>query len=512
MDHVIALEWGRFSGETEAIPAENRKTRSKAESESGEGFEEDPRQSALRLLESALALPPDPGMSLYDESMTLPGVTVSSLASQEGSASPEPSPADRNPGRALESAPEKESGKYQNRLMWTGTGFEERPVLIVPDKVIDAPESKPAPVLEETAVEPILENTDTLSSLSSTPSATAAVAAELPSEAGDERISAHEPPVLLSEPSLLAEARQLTPLAETASTLEPSNGSKIAQGTSSSDDSRWYMLSGVLSGAPAPEELPAPVGNVPVLAVFSLAGGVGKTSLVAALGRALAARGERVLLVEATPFGSLPYYFGTCDCRPGTLRTFRPPASSSDLPILLASVDPESLLGESAEQGALAAEIEGWADGASRVIVDVATASAATARALLALSPTVLVPLIPDVSSVVAANTIDSFFQRQANAPGAEPEVYYLLNQFDPSLSLHLEVAKVLRDGLGERLLPFVLERDATVSEALADGMTVIDYSPGSTMAEIYTRLAEWVDHAMAPAQISSRGARWSEQ
>jgi cellulose biosynthesis protein BcsQ len=39
------------------------------------------------------------------------------------------------------------------------------------------------------------------------------------------------------------------------------------------------------------------------MAVFSLAGGVGKTSLVATLGRALSARGERVLLVDTAAYG-----------------------------------------------------------------------------------------------------------------------------------------------------------------------------------------------------------------
>ncbi len=60
--------------------------------------------------------------------------------------------------------------------------------------------------------------------------------------------------------------------------------------------SRWFALNGVFAGATAPAEaVPAPAPQrAPVLAVFSLAGGVGKTSLVATLGRALSARGERV--------------------------------------------------------------------------------------------------------------------------------------------------------------------------------------------------------------------------
>ena len=53
-----------------------------------------------------------------------------------------------------------------------------------------------------------------------------------------------------------------------------------------------------------------------------------------------------------------------------------------------------------------------------------------------------------------------------------------MLNQFDASLPLHLDVREVLRRQLGDRLLPFVVRRAPAVSEALAEGMTVVDYAP----------------------------------
>ncbi len=59
---------------------------------------------------------------------------------------------------------------------------------------------------------------------------------------------------------------------------------------------------------------------------------MGKTSLVATLGRALSARGERVLLVDTAAFGLLPFFFGARDQRPGVLRTFSPPAPAATRP------------------------------------------------------------------------------------------------------------------------------------------------------------------------------------
>src|SRR5260370_1048883 len=68
-----------------------------------------------------------------------------------------------------------------------------------------------------------------------------------------------------------------------------------------------------------------------------------QTSLVATLGRALSARGERVLLVDTAAFGLLPFFFGARDQRPGVLRTFTPPGVSGAAPIQMLTIDPDTL-------------------------------------------------------------------------------------------------------------------------------------------------------------------------
>lgn len=247
------------------------------------------------------------------------------------------------------------------------------------------------------------------------------------------------------------------------------------------------------------------------MAVFSLAGGVGKTSIVATLGRALSARGERVLLIDTAAYGLLPFYFGACDQRPNLLRTFSPPSSSGDAPIQMITIEPEAPGAEGSAPEALTTEITKYSRGISRVIVDLATASGATARRILRLSPQVLVPLAPDMNSVVSVSSIDAFFER--NGAANQPSLpFYVLNQFDPSMPLHLDVREVLREQLGERLLPFALRRTPAISEALAEGMTVMDYAPNSPVAEDYSSLAGWVKSLSAPATTSFRGVRWSER
>jgi cellulose synthase operon protein YhjQ len=277
--------------------------------------------------------------------------------------------------------------------------------------------------------------------------------------------------------------------------------------------SRWFALRSVFEDNVPTQSAPAPtLARAPVLAVFSLAGGVGKTSLVATLGRVLSARGERVLLVDTAAYGLLPFFFGARDQRPGLLRTFSPPVASGDAPIQMITLDPETLDSELATAEALTAEILKHARGVSRVVIDLATASGATTRRVMRLSPQILVPLVPDMCSVVSVSSIDAFFDHNNGTNGKPALPYYVLNQFDPSLPLHLDVREVLREQLGDRLLPFTLRRTPAVSEALAEGMTVMDYAPNSAVTEDYASLAGWVKSLSAPASTSFRGVRWSER
>jgi cellulose synthase operon protein YhjQ len=289
------------------------------------------------------------------------------------------------------------------------------------------------------------------------------------------------------------------------------------QGSRDRLTSRWFALRGIFDGTQPAEAAPAPtVSKAPAMAVFSLAGGVGKTSLVATLGRALSSRGERVLLVDTAAFGLLPFFFGATDQRPGVLRTFNPPGLSNDAPIQMVTIDPDGLgpepSGQSSGQESLSGEISKYARGAGRVIVDLATASGSTTRRILRMSPLVLVPVIPDMNSVVSVSSIDAFFEHNSNPAGKPSLPFYVLNQFDASLPLHLDVREVLREQLGDRLLPFALRRMPAISEALAEGMTVVDYAPNSPLADDFSTLAGWVKSLSAPATTTYRGVRWSER
>ena len=279
---------------------------------------------------------------------------------------------------------------------------------------------------------------------------------------------------------------------------------------------RWFALKGVFEqpGQELPEAAPVrqKETRTPVLAVFSLAGGVGKTSLVATVGRALSSMGEKVLLTDTTSHGLLPFYFGASELRQGTVRTFSPPSGSTDAPIYLVSYDVDQKGSDEAAQEQLAEEIINNSRGTHRILLDLTVGSSWIVRRLSRLNPTILVPVAPDMNSVISLQTVEKFFSGVNDGDGRPLQPFYVLNQFDTSLPLHLDVREVMRRQLGERLLPFVIRRAPAVSEALAEGMTVVDYAPDAPVAEDYLNLATWLRTVAAPATAGFRNVRWSER
>jgi cellulose synthase operon protein YhjQ len=276
---------------------------------------------------------------------------------------------------------------------------------------------------------------------------------------------------------------------------------------------RWYALRSIFAPAQAPldpSSFPAFEQRPPIVVLFSLAGGVGKTCLVATLGRVLSALAEHVLLAETAACGILPFYFGSRELRPGVVRTFFPPGAfgeDCDAPVQMLNLQGEGSPEDGNQQDPLLADLLRDGRGANRIVVDVATANRKWMSRMLSLRPTLLVPILPDMSSVACLGSLEALDAGSASGEKA----LYLLNQFDASSPLHRDVRAILQQQLGDRLLPFVLRRSSLVSEALAEGMTVIDYAPGSEVAADYQDLAGWLRSLSAPATAGS-GGRWSER
>jgi cellulose synthase operon protein YhjQ len=311
------------------------------------------------------------------------------------------------------------------------------------------------------------------------------------------------------------------PRVPAAQAVFPAFGGDAAGGDTLQDSrervaARWFALKGVFEqpGAELPAIQASRMGEVrsPLLAVFSLAGGVGKTSLVATLGRALSSKGEKVVVADTTSHGLLPFYFGARAMAPGEVRSFPPPPEGVGEAVSLAIYDATEKDEDERQQALLAEEIVRIGAGNHRLLLDLNSGSSWLVRRLANLYPTVLVPIAPDMNSVVSLEAVENVFQGITGADGRPVLPFYVVNQFDAARPLHLDIREVFRRKLGGRLLRCAIRASPLVSEALAEGMTVVDYAPSAPVSQDYLEVAAWLRSIVPLATAEERSLRWGEQ
>lgn len=276
--------------------------------------------------------------------------------------------------------------------------------------------------------------------------------------------------------------------------------------------SRWSALKSVFKQGDTVEDLrPLPPVEIeaPVLAFVSLVGGVGKTSLTASLGATLAAQGESVLLVDTNPYGLLPLYFGATEQSADEAAMPAPGTAGSLIQMMSMEAGGEDELLQREQW--LAERIARHAYGVRHVLIDVATGSTALLRQVLRLGSVVIVTLRPDMASIVSLQVLRELVDQLSAEAGRSIELFYLLHQFDASLRLHTDILTILERQLGARLLPFVIHRSDTCSEALAEGMPLIRYAADSRAQADIDNLLHWYRALHVPGAAELGSVRWRE-
>jgi cellulose biosynthesis protein BcsQ len=252
----------------------------------------------------------------------------------------------------------------------------------------------------------------------------------------------------------------------------------------------------------AEQILPVADGNRPALALFSFAGGVGKTTISANLARILCVQGEDVLLVDASGSGLLPFYFGANDLRPG-LRTFVAPGLKCSRLRVIGAEEVSAAWLEKDVSPAMAVS--------QRTIFDLGPASFSLMPQIFARCSEILVPLVPDFNSILSISRIEHLLDKIRAAGTQVPSPYYVFNQFDSEFDMDLEARELAGRQCRERLLPLAVRHGAEVAEAIASRMTVADYAPISEVTSDFLELALWLEKVAPALQIKSV-ARWTEQ
>ena len=194
------------------------------------------------------------------------------------------------------------------------------------------------------------------------------------------------------------------------------------------------------------------------------------------------------------------------------VRSLPLPAEKAAQPISLVIYDAAPTIADELHQNVLTEEILRNGAGHHRLLLDLSSGSSWLVYRMVNLHPTVLVPMTPDMNSVISLQAVERLFRGIVDSSGRPLLPYYVLNQFDPALPLHLDVREVFRRKLGDRLLPFVIRRSPAVSEALAQGMTVLDYAPSEGAAQDFLAVASWLRAFSPPAVEGIRSLRWGER
>jgi len=112
------------------------------------------------------------------------------------------------------------------------------------------------------------------------------------------------------------------------------------------------------------------------------------------------------------------------------------------------------------------------------ILLDIPTLQGATPCERLGCASHALVPLTPDVHSVAVIARLRSMLSALGGLT-----VRYAINRFDESRPPHREVRSRLHQLLGSSLLPIAIRDDPEIEELAAQGMTVVDAFPESSIS-----------------------------
>jgi chromosome partitioning protein len=260
-------------------------------------------------------------------------------------------------------------------------------------------------------------------------------------------------------------------------------------------------------------EISMPENNLRVLVIANQKGGVGKTTTAINLGTALAAIGEKVLIIDLDPQGNASTGLGigrksrkhsTYDVMVG-LRSLSEVAQETAVPSLYVAPSTLDLLGVELEisshrdrafklRNALRAMAEKpMSDGTqfSYVLIDCPPSLNLLTINALASADSVLVPLQCEFFALEGLSQLLSTVDQVKNSLNPDLTIHgVVLTMFDPRNNLATQVVADVRQFMGDKVYDTVIPRNVRISEAPSHGKPALLYDLKCSGSQAYLKLA----------------------
>jgi len=250
-----------------------------------------------------------------------------------------------------------------------------------------------------------------------------------------------------------------------------------------------------------------------VIVLANQKGGVGKTTTAINLGTALAAIGERVLILDLDPQGNASTGLGITH-QSRTLSTYHVLSGQAELKAVIKSTAVPNLSIAPATLDLLGVELEiaseddralklrsalnslsaSQADGEPEytyVLIDCPPSLNLLTVNALAAADSVLVPLQCEFFALEGLSQLLSTVEQIRSALNPELEIHgIVLTMFDPRNNLATQVVADVRKYMGDKVYNTIIPRNVRVSEAPSHGKPVLLYDLKCSGSQSYLKLA----------------------
>ena len=304
--------------------------------------------------------------------------------------------------------------------------------------------------------------------------------------------AAPEPPPVPAPPVTV------TPATAPLLTAEPNLEKRAAETIDAPEQTSGVALRNLLRKVSPVRTMPSPLNAAAFasacISVRGAAGGTGSTTVAATLARLLGKSRRRCAIFDGTQDLTLPIYFGHQRIGSDQLR-FAGLQSLFQPSVRI--LGPEHLLeasqDETANEGLIESRLRHLAGEYDHLILDhPARFCEPTGAGVTILTA------VPDVNSLAGASKLKDHF----DTSGQAAETICVLNRFDHGMTLHREIFGWYKDHF-EHVV--TISPSHLVPEALAEGTTVIDWAPQTSVCNEFMHLFKVVTPLLGkPAAMES--------